>query len=212
MLVLVGYIWTVNADDHTSRNEQYQALINAGVTAACIYEDLGCLRQAAHPELQECLQALQMGDTLVTWRLDGLACDRAALLDILRDLAKRQIGLKILDEQASLIDTAHISLDVIIGLIDAFTAFEDRAFRALKEKGVAAARARGQAFGPKRKMTASMLRQAMNLIANSDQSFTSIAKQFGFTRSGLYKYLNGDGSPKSPARQILEADTSTDED
>ena len=61
-------------------------------------------------------------------------------------------------------------------------------------------------------MTASMLRQAMNLIANSDQSFTSIAKQFGFTRSGLIKYLNGDGSPKPPVRQILEADTSTDED
>ena len=210
--MLVGYIWTADADDHTARNKQYQALIDADVAATCIYEDLGCARQAAHPQLKACLEALQMGDTLVTWQLDGLGCDRTTLLDVLRELAAHQIGLKILDEPASLINTAHISLEVIIDLIAAFTAFEERAFRELKDQGVAAARARGQAFGPKRKMTAAMLRQAMDLITNSDNSFTSIAKQFGFTRSGLYKYLNGDGSPKPLARQILEAETSVDAD
>lgn len=210
--MLAGYIWTANADDQVLRNKQYQALISAGVTASNIYEDQGCRRRAVHPRLEACLQALETGDTLVVWQLDGLGHDRTSLLTVLQGLAERQIGLKVLHEQASIINTANISLNVIIGLIEAFTAFEERAFRELKEKGVAAARARGQAFGPKRKMTAAMLRQAMDLITNSDQSFTSIAKHFGFTRSGLYKYLNGDGSPKPLARQILEADNFTGED
>ena len=59
-----------------------------------------------------CLEALQMGDILVTWQLDGLGRDRTALLDVLRELVARQIGLKILDEPASMINTAHISLTV----------------------------------------------------------------------------------------------------
>ena len=210
--MLAGYIWTADADDQPLRDQQYQALLKASVAANHIYEDLGCPRRVAHPQLEACLQALQAGDTLVIWQLDGLGYDRASLVAALQDLTARQIGLKVLSEQASLIDTANVSLDMIIGLLEAFTAFEDRAFREVKEKGVAAARARGQAFGPKRKMTAAMLRQAMDLITNTDQSFTSIAKQFGFTRSGLYKYLNGDGSPKPLARQILEADTSVDAD
>ena len=207
--MLVGYIWTADADDQTRYDAQYQALLTAGISVSHIYEDMGCPRCAAHPQLEVCLKSLKPGDTLVVYQLDGLGHDRASLLTVLQELAQRQIGLKVLHGQASLIDTVNISLNVVIGLIEAFTAFEERAFREIKAQGVAAARARGQAFGPKRKMTAEMLREAMALIANSDQSFTSIAKQFGFTRSGLYKYLNGDGSPNPLASQILEADTST---
>ena len=206
--MLVGYIWTADVDDQALYEQQYEAFVKAGVAAKNIYKDLGCPRRAEHPQLDVCLHSLRVEDTLVVWQLDGLGHDCASLLNVLQDLAQRQIGLKVLDEQASFIDPANISLDMIISLIESVTAFQDRAFRDAKEKGVAAARARGQAFGPKRKMTAAMLRQAIDLITNSDQSFTNIAKQFGFTRSGLYIYLNGDGSLKPLARLILAADTS----
>nr|WP_250566053.1 recombinase family protein [Adonisia turfae] len=213
ILVLVGYIWTSAADDQGEYEHQYQALLGAGVVAEHIYQDVGCVYRGPRPQLERCLQALKAADILVTPYLDSLAHGRSNLLAVLQDLAARQVGLRVLTGKAAIIDTAQLRLSLVTAVIEALVEFEDRTVRAAREQGIAAARARGQAFGPKRKMTAGIIRQAMAYMANSDMSVTKIAETLGVTRSSLYTYLNGDGSPKSSALQLLAAEEgSTDSD
>lgn len=212
--MLAGYICTSDADDQHEREHQYQAqhqaLLQAGVVVEHIYEDLAVVYRGARPQLERCLQGLTTGDILVVAYLDGLAHGRSDLLTVLKGLESRQIGLRVLVGKGTVIDTAQLDLAIVIEVIEALGEFEERTVRAVREKGLAAARARGQAFGPKRKMTAAIIRQAMDYIVNSDMSFTKVAEALNVTRSSLYTYLNGDGSPKLAAQKLLGEDAASE--
>ncbi|MEM6868761.1 MAG: recombinase family protein [Cyanobacteria bacterium P01_C01_bin.121] len=201
--MLFGYVWVANRDDHELRDRQNQALLKAGVAATAVYEDLGCVRQH-RPELLRCLQTVQTGDTLVVWRLERLADGRSHLGQLLQDFGQRNIGLKVLAGRGAVIDTTEISLQVVQDILEALTELENQIVRETTVEGLAAARARGQTLGPRRKVTAEMLRQAMKAMTNSDSSATQIAEDLGITRATLYNYLNGDGSPKPSALKLLQ--------
>ena len=213
--MLVGYLWTSASDAQSQYDQQYQALIDAGVTTDQIYRD-NCLRREERPQLEQCLAILKPGDMLLVCHLERLADSRTHLIETLRSLQQRNVHFKVLSGKGA--DLApDLDLGIIITVIEAITEMEGEIGRQASVTGVEAARARGQAFGPKRKMTADTLRQAIDLIQNSDMNFGDIAKQFGFTRAGLYNYVNGDGSPKPSGRKLLEesssdSDTSVDEE
>ncbi|NER82104.1 MAG: recombinase family protein [Leptolyngbya sp. SIO1D8] len=202
--MLVGYIWVASTDDHALHDQQQQALLGAGVTATQIYEDIGISRQQERPEWQHCLDALQAEDTLVVWQLDRMVTSRAHLLQVLQDFWQRNIGLKVLTGQGAEIDTTHISLRTVLDVLEALTELENQIVREATLEGLAAARARGQTLGARRKMTATMVRQAMLEMTDTNTSATQIAKKLGITRATLYNYLNGDGSPKPAALKLLQ--------
>jgi DNA invertase Pin-like site-specific DNA recombinase len=203
-LVLVGYLWAASHDDADLIRQQKQALLELGVADSQIYEDIGVPRQE-RPNLEACLQALQAGDTLVVWQLDRLVNGRSQLLQRLQDLWERNIGLKILAGQGSAIDSTQLSLKVVLDILGALSELENQIVREATLEGLAAARARGQILGPRRKMTAEMIRRAMADMTGSNLSVTQIAAKLGITRATIYLYLNGDGSPKPKALEILQA-------
>ena len=51
---------------------QFDALVEAGVDPANIYEDMASGRKDGRPDLAACLKALRPHDTLVVWKLDRL--------------------------------------------------------------------------------------------------------------------------------------------
>jgi len=206
--VLVGYIWTSASDAQSQYEGQYQALLDAGVTTNQIYQD-NCLRREERPQLEQCLAILKPGDMLLVCHLERLADSRTHLIETLRSLQQRNVQFKVLSGKGSNL-APDLDLGIIITVIEAITEMEGEIGRQASVVGVEAARARGQAFGPKRKMTADTLRQAIDLIHNSDMNFGDIAKQFGFTRAGLYNYVNGDGSPKPSGRKLLESSSDSD--
>lgn len=190
--MLLGYIWIAEQHDASLHNQQSVALLAAGVTAQHIYEDLGCSPQDQRPELQRCLKALRPGQTLVVMRLSQLATKRSDLLSILEILHQREATLQVLTGKGAEICTANQSLPDIIHIIEAITEMEREAMK----ESLAVARAKGQKLGPKRKMTADMLQQAMTYMTTSSMSVSEIAETLGVTRATLYNYLKGDGSLK----------------
>ena len=99
--------------------------------------------------------------------------------------------------------TASINLKQTIDIVAALNDLETQILRRRTLTAHAVARQRGQVFGGQRKMTASMLKQAMTAMAESDLSMTAIAAQIGITRATLYNYLNGDGSLKTAGQELL---------
>ena len=201
--MLIGYEWISGADSNAVREEQHQALLNAGVVASHIYGDTDILQEQG-AGLEACLHALQAGDTLVVWQLDRLVSSRSHLLTILQDLCRRKIGLKVLAGQGAIFDTTFLHLKLVIDLIAALNELETQILRKRTMAAHAAARQRGQPLGAQRKMTASMLQQAMTAMAETKLSMAAIAAELGVTRATLYNYLNGDGSLKPAGQKLLE--------
>ncbi|MEM6837873.1 MAG: recombinase family protein [Cyanobacteria bacterium P01_C01_bin.120] len=202
--MLIGYEWVSDTDDEAVQDNQHRALLNAGVDASDIYRDVET-DQAERPALQTCLDTLQAGDTLLTWRLDRLVDNRSQLLELLQSLQQRSIGLKVLTGQGAVLDTNRLNLGLAIAIIAALTELETQVLRKRTLKAQTEARIRGQTIGPPRKMTAEMIRQAMLYMTESNTSATDIAATLGITRATLYNYLNGDGSPKPAALKVLQA-------
>ncbi|MDV3351294.1 recombinase family protein [Leptothoe sp. LEGE 181152] len=201
--MLLGYKYISEADDESVRDAQHQALLDAGVPASNIYSDMDTEQESKRPQLEACLNALNAGDRLIVWRLDFLIDSRVQFQTILQDLLERDAGFKVLAGPGVVFDTAHINLKLAIDIVAALNDLETQILRRRTLAAHAVARQRGQVLGGQRKMTASMLKQAITALAESDLSMTAIATQIGVTRATLYNYLNGDGSLKPTGKELL---------
>jgi len=75
----------------------------------------------ARPVLAECLRSLNPGDTLVIWRLDRLGRSLGHLVDIAKDLRKRGVFLRSLNEG---FDTSTASGRLLYHVLGAVAEFE----------------------------------------------------------------------------------------
>ena len=196
--MLIGYIRVSKSDGSQSLDLQRDALLEAGVESHRIYEDLASGRKDARPGLDNCLKALQPGNTLVIWKLDRLG----------RDL-KHLVGLKVLAGAGAQIDTTTANGRLVFGIFAALAEFEAELIRERTQAGLKAARARGRVGGRPRKMTSTTLKMAMSAMADPQSNSKEVAKRLGITTATLYSYVNGDGSVKALGRRLLDQESST---
>ncbi|WP_347094121.1 recombinase family protein [Sphingomonas parapaucimobilis] len=97
MTVLIGYARVSKADGSQVIDLQRDALVKAGVDLDHhLYTDAASGKRDDRPGLDACIKALRHGDTLVVWKLDRLGRDLRHLVNLVGDLTKRGIGLKVL--------------------------------------------------------------------------------------------------------------------
>src|SRR4051794_2377701 len=87
------------ADGSQTLDLQRDALLAAGIEPGHLYEDQASGKRDNRPGLEACLKALRQGDTLVAWKLDRLGRDLRHLVNLVHDLTRREIGLKVLAGQ-----------------------------------------------------------------------------------------------------------------
>ena len=105
---------------------------------------------------------------LVAWKLDRLGRDLRHLVNLVKDLADRGVGLKVLTGQGSAVDTTRADGRLIFAVFAALAEFERGVISERTRAGLKAARARGRKGGGPRKMTASKIRMAMAAMADPD--------------------------------------------
>lgn len=203
--MLIGYMRVSKNDGSQVLDLQRDALLDAGVNEGRIYEDLASGRKDDRPGLRECLKALQPGNTLLVWKLDRLGRSTKHLIDIVEDLNKRLVGLKVLAGAGAEIDTTTANGRLIYGVFAALAEFEAELIRERTMAGLAAARARGRMGGRPRKMTKDTLKMAMVAMADSNSNASNVAKSLGITTTTLYDYVNGDGSVKEKGQRLLDS-------
>lgn len=71
------------------------------------------------PGLAACVKALRRGDTLVVWKLDRLGRDLRHLVNLVDDLTKRNIGLRVLAGEGASIDTSTANGRLVFGIFAA---------------------------------------------------------------------------------------------
>ena len=122
--MLVGYMRVSKADGTQNTDLQRDALLAAGIEPDALYEDHASGKKDNRPHLAACVKALREGDTLVVWKLDRLGRDLRHLVNIVHDLTKRGIGLKVLTGEGSAIDTSTASGKLVFGIFAALAEFE----------------------------------------------------------------------------------------
>ena len=201
----IGYTRISKADGSQSLDLQKDALASAGVLAKNIYEDHASGRKDNRPGLTACLKALREGDILVVWKLDRLGRDLKHLVNTVQDLAKRNIGFKVLAGQGANIDTTTANGRLVFGIFAALAEFEAELIRERTMAGLAAARARGRNGGRKFALSKSQIRLAQASMAVRDTKVSELCKEIGVTRATLYRYICPQGKIRPHGQKVLNA-------
>jgi DNA invertase Pin-like site-specific DNA recombinase len=202
--MLIGYMRVSKSDGSQVLHLQRDALLEASVEPARIYEDLGSGRKDDRPGLAACLKALQPGNTLVVWKLDRLGRDLKHLVNTIDELSQRDIGLKVLSGSGAQIDTTTANGRFVFSIFAALAEFEAELIRERTHAGLTAARARGRLGGRPRKMTQAVVKMAMAAMADPQAKPSEVARRLGITTTTLYAYVNGDGTVKAAGQRLLE--------
>jgi DNA invertase Pin-like site-specific DNA recombinase len=200
---LIGYMRVSKADGSQVIDLQRDALVASGVTEQHLYSDTASGKQDDRPGLAACLQALRDGDTLVVWKLDRLGRSLRHLVNLVHDLTKRGVGLRVLTGQGAAIDTTTPAGKLVFGIFASLAEFERDLISERTRAGLASARARGRRGGRRPKMTSAKLRLAMAAMGKPETNVGELCRELGITRSTLYRHVTPTGGLRGV--QILQA-------
>jgi DNA invertase Pin-like site-specific DNA recombinase len=190
LIAPVGYARISTADQ--SLAPQIDALEAAGCGE--IFEDCVSGAKMDRPGLNEALDHLRSGDTLIVWKLDRLGRSMSHLIDTVRDLEQRGIGFRSLTEG---IDTTTSGGTLIFHLFGALAQFERDLIRERTRAGLIAAAARGRKGGRKAVVTAEKLKRAKMLIEKG-LTVREAAARIKVGKTALYDAINADASQNTP--------------
>jgi DNA invertase Pin-like site-specific DNA recombinase len=176
----IGYC-RVSSNDQTL-NLQKDALKKAGCKK--IFSDTVSGAKESRAGLDQCLDQLRPGDTLVVWRLDRLGRSLKHLLTLVEDFSARGIGFISLTEA---IDTTTSGGKLVFSIFGAIAEFERQIIRERTNAGLAAARARGRKGGRKEQHNSKKIVTAVKLADTSPDTISEICKQLGISRSTYYR-------------------------
>ena len=139
-MYFIGYARVSTSDQNLEL--QLDALKQVGCRR--VFEETASGATRARPQLQQALEFLQPGDTLVVWKLDRLARSLQQLIEVIAQLHTRGCGFKSLTEA---IDTTTAGGRLIFHIFGALAEFERSIIRERTLAGLDAARTRGRKGG-----------------------------------------------------------------
>lgn len=186
MTKLIGYARVSTQDQEVQL--QLDALQKAGCLKKNIFIDHISGSKAKRPGLDQCLNTLQSGDTLLVWRLDRLGRSMTHLVQLIEDLGKKGIRFKSLCDGA--IDTTTASGELIFNIFSSLAQFERKLIIERTRAGLHAARSRGRLGGRKalsHKNPKVLMAQKMH--HNNTLTIADICHTLKLSRATFYRYL-----------------------
>src|SRR5207248_5376603 len=183
--MLVGYA-------RVSTNEQILDLQKDAlemIWCTKIYSDVVSGAKEERKGLQEALEYVREGDTLVVWRLDRLGRSLKHLIETITKLNNRKIGFKSITEN---IDTTASGGKLVFHIFGALAEFERDIIRERTNAGLQAARARGRLGGRPKAHTLNTPKKvalAQTLYDNQNNTIEEICKTLHISRATLYRYI-----------------------
>src|SRR5512144_275738 len=180
--MFIGYA-RVSTSDQTP-DLQKDALKKAGCDR--IFTDTASGAKSERIGLDEALNYVRPGDTLVVWRLDRLGRSLKHLIETITGPNNRKIGFKSITEA---IDTTTSGGKLIFHIFGAPAEFERDIIRERTHAGLTAARARGRKGGRPKALTPKKAQQALTLYNDKNHTIDEICRTLNISRATLYRYL-----------------------
>ena len=196
--MLIGYMRVSKVDGSQSLDLQRDALVQSGVDASNIYEDLASGKNDDRPGLHAALKSLRQNDTLVIWKIDRLGRSLSHLISTIHDLTTRGIKLQVLT-----LDTTTASGKMVFSIFAALAEFEHELIIERTKAGLASARARGRIGGAPFKMTPAKVRLAMAAMGKPETKISELCEELGGTRQTLYRHVAPDGQLRLDGEKLI---------
>ena len=182
--VLIGYARVSTLDQNLEA--QTRQLVDAGCYD--VYADPGKSGATmTRPKLEQCLRALQPGNTLVVTKLDRLGRTVRGLVELLDSLHERGIMFRSLGEG---IDTTTASGRLMFNIIASVAEMERELIRERTKAGLAVATGKG---GRPPRLQPHDVVEARRLREKEKMTVEAIAKKFKVHRSTIIRALRTDG-------------------
>ena len=165
-----------------SLDEQRDKLTRANCSK--IFEEKITGKKRDRPELTRLLEYVRDGDTLIITKLDRLARNTLHLHAIAEELERKGVDFIVLDQPQ--IDTTSSLGRLLFSVLGAVASFERDLINERTEEGKVRARAKGVKFGAPPKLSPERLAELRARFA-ADVSRGILAKEFGITRSSVYR-------------------------
>ena len=123
--------------------------------------------------------------------MDRLARSLRDLIELVRLLEEKQVGLKSLQES---IDTTTPGGKLIFHVFGALAEFEREVIRERTKAGLEAARARGRKGGRPSVMTPEKISVATQMHSSKKHSLAAIAQTLGVSRATVYRALQAEAT------------------
>lgn len=162
---------------------QYDALKAAGCER--IFEDKVSDSRAERVGLNQAMDMLRKGDTLVVWKLDRLGRSVKQLVDMVQSLHKQGVQFRSLTDA---IDTGTASGRLFFHVMASLAEMERELTIERTRAGLEAARKLGRKGGRKCKMTESKVDAAKKLLASGIPP-KDVAKNLGVSVPTLYRWI-----------------------
>jgi DNA invertase Pin-like site-specific DNA recombinase len=136
--------------------------------------------------LEECLDWLREGDTLVVTRLDRLARSGRDLHDIIAQLSAKQVGFRCVQQGS--VDTTTSMGKLILGILGAVAEFETDIRKERQREGIERAKAARVYKGRKPTVDVEQVRS----LLDQGLGATDIATKLRIARASVYRALKDD--------------------
>ncbi len=138
------------------------------------------------PELENMIQMLREGDTVIVWKLDRIGRSIKHLIDLIEEFKNRKVNFVSIKEN---IDTSTATGKLIFNIFASLAEFERDIIAERTKAGLTAARARGKRGGrPSKKKDKVAL--ALKMYDSKQYTVNEIVEATSLSRTTLYRYLN----------------------
>lgn len=176
----IGYMRVSKNDQNTDLQREALARVNC----ERIFADKISGKTDKRPGLQQALNCLKTGDTLVVWKLDRLGRSIKHLITLVSELDDKGIHFHSLTDS---IDTFSSAGRFFFHVMSALAQMERELIVERTLAGLAVARSQGRIGGRRRVFSDENQAQAVRLIAKG-HSRKEVAILFGISLASLYKY------------------------
>lgn len=180
----VGYARTSTLTQSAGLESQLEILKAAGCERIFSEQVSSVSRR---DKLEEALRFVRDGDTLVATKPDRIARSTRDLLDIVDQLTKKGVGLRILSMGGMELNTKQATSKLMLTVLGAISEFERQLMLERQREGIKKAVEEGKYKG--RAPTARRKEAVILKLRSQGVKPTDIAKEVGVSRASVYRVL-----------------------
>jgi DNA invertase Pin-like site-specific DNA recombinase len=177
----VGYIRVSTLDQTVDRQLE-------GIPVDKTFTDKASGKDTKRPQLDQLLQFVRSGDTVVVHSMDRLARNLDDLRRIVQTLTGKGVHIEFVKEHLTFTGEDSAMSRLMLSVMGAFAEFERSLIAERQREGIALAKQRGAYKGRKRSLSQAEVARLREQVAQGI-SKAQVAREAGISRQTLYQYL-----------------------
>ena len=161
-----------------------------GIKVDKVFADKVSGKNTRRPALEELMDYVREGDTVVVHSMDRLARNLDDLRQLVRTLTSRGVRVEFVKENLTFTGDDSPMATLLLSIMGSFAEFERALIRERQLEGIAQAKKRGVYTGRKKALSNQQVLVIRERVA-AGETKASLAREYGVSRETLYQHLRG---------------------